>query len=169
LPAQPQWLLQLPRIIAEVAAVSVPVIDRRMVERLFGVRRRRAIELMHVFGGLQSGQGFLLDRLDLIRQLKRIQAGAGFAVEEERRQRLVEALEEARRYRVSAKVSIPVLSCNGKLAKLPDGIWLAPGSLKVDFRRAEELLGKLFALAQTAAADFEAFRSAVDGGNSGVL
>lgn len=168
MPAQAQWLLHLPQIIAELSILQVPVVDRLVVERLFQVRRRRAIELMHCFGCLQSGQGFLIDRLALIQRLKEVKTSPGFTAEEDRRQRLVESLEDARRYRAAKEVSIPVLPFNGKLTNLPDGIWLAPGSLKVDFRGAEELLGKLYALAQTAAADFEAFRSVVDGGNKGV-
>jgi hypothetical protein len=51
---------------------------------------------------------------------------------------------------------------DGRLVDLPDGILLEPGSLHVEFQKAEELLGKLFALSKAAANDFEAFRSAAD-------
>ena len=43
--------------------MEVPVIDRAVFERIFGVRRRRAIQLMHYFGGFQSSQAYLIDRL----------------------------------------------------------------------------------------------------------
>jgi hypothetical protein len=52
------WLLRLGEIREELTAVEAPVIDRAMCERLFGVRRRRALQLMHSFGGWQSGQAY---------------------------------------------------------------------------------------------------------------
>ncbi len=39
---------------------------------------------------------------------------------------------------------------------------LEPGSLHVEFEKAEELLAKLFALSKDAANDFDAFRSTAD-------
>jgi hypothetical protein len=162
-PARKTWLLRVKGIREALAAMEVPVVDRPIFERLFGVRRRRAIQLMHFFGGLQSGRTFLIDRIELIRQLEPLEASAEFIAEQRRRQRLVEALEGARRHRAAAQVSIPVQPLNGEITQLPAGIWLQPGSLRVDFRGAEDLLGKLFALAQGAAADFDGFRGVVDG------
>ena len=46
---------------------------------------------------------------------------------------------------------------------MPEGITLLPGRLLVSFQDPADLLGKLYALAQAAAADFEAFRAAVEG------
>ena len=42
-----------------------PVVDRGACEKLFGVGRRQAIELMHGFGGYRSGNAVLLDRAAL--------------------------------------------------------------------------------------------------------
>ena len=44
------------------------------------VRRRRAIQLMHTFGGYQTGQALLIDRAELMRQLEALEAGAEFAI-----------------------------------------------------------------------------------------
>jgi hypothetical protein len=145
-------------------ALQAPVIDRALLERLFGVRRRRAIQLMAFFGGFQTGRAFLIDRLDLIRQLEPIEASADFAVEAQRKQRLTEALEKLRRLRVAATVIIPVQRkpCE-HLSDLPEGVELQPGRLRVEFCKAEELLAKLFALSQSAASDFDAFRGAAEG------
>jgi hypothetical protein len=143
--------------------MEVPVIDRAVFERIFGIRRRRAIQLMHYFGGYQAGRTFLLDRLQLMGQLEPIQAGTEFALEAERKQRLIEALEKVRRHRVAARVVLPVeADALAGLGDLPDGIQLEPGSLHVEFGKAEELLAKLFELSKAAANDFEAFRTVAD-------
>jgi hypothetical protein len=66
--------------------MDVPVIDRSVCEPLFGVRRRRANQLMRYFDGYQAGRAFLLDRLALIEKLVPLEASAEFALEERRRQ-----------------------------------------------------------------------------------
>src|ERR1035441_1038896 len=40
MPARPQWLLRTPPIVEEIAALDLPVIDRAVIERTFGVCRR---------------------------------------------------------------------------------------------------------------------------------
>jgi hypothetical protein len=49
-----------------------------------------------------------------------------------------------------------------RFGDLPEGIQLEPGSLHVEFEKAEELLAKLFELSKAAANDFEAFRIAAE-------
>ena len=51
MPAKPLWLLHVPEIVSQLESFNVPVLDRAMIERLFGLGRRRAIELLHRFGG----------------------------------------------------------------------------------------------------------------------
>jgi hypothetical protein len=141
--------------------MDVPVVDRAVFERLFGVRRRRAIQLLHFFNGFQSGRTFLVDRLALLRQLVPLEASAEFALEQQRRQRLTDFLQRLRRSRAGAAVTIPVAPAhNGNL--LPDGVQLDSGTLCVKFDDVPDLLAKLYALAQAAAGDFEAFRAAAE-------
>ena len=102
MPTKKTWLLRLTQIREELTAMDTPVIDRAVFERLFGVRRRRAIQLMHYFDGYQAGRTFLMDRLALLRQLEPLEASAEFALEQRRRQRLVESLEKVRRSRAGA-------------------------------------------------------------------
>jgi hypothetical protein len=164
MPMRKTWLLRVPEIQEELRGMEVPVIDRAVFERLFGIRRRRAIQLMHFFGGYQAGRTFLLDRIKLMEQLEPIQAGAEFAMEARRKQKLTAALEKARRYRAASQVVLPVDTgqLEGRLIDLPDGIRLGPGSLHVEFGKAEELLAKLFALSKVAANDFESFRNTAE-------
>ena len=141
-------------------ALAAPVLDRALCERLFGVRRRRALQLMHSFGGWQSGQAYLVDRLALLRQLEPLQNSAALVLEVRRRQRLRETLEETRRHRAAARVILPVAGDASlrTMLDLPPGVHLQPGSLRVEFDEAEDLLAKLFELAQAAAHDFDGFR-----------
>src|SRR4051794_21891919 len=109
MPAKPQWLLQIPAAIAELRAVDVPVVDRAVCERIFGVRRRRAVQLMHRFGGYQSGNTILLDRAALIRRLEELESTSEVGRERQRKARLSEKLDGLHRYRAAASVSIPVV------------------------------------------------------------
>jgi hypothetical protein len=160
------WLLRVPEILAELRGMEVPVIDRAVFERMFGVRRRRALQLLHFFGGYQmTGRAFLVDREALIRQLEPVLAGAEFVMEQRRRERLTESLEEARRYRIASNVVIPAAPDvrDRRMDELPAGIRLRPGHLSVDFGKVEELLSKLFELSQAMTNDFESFRGAAEG------
>jgi hypothetical protein len=73
--AKKQWLLRVPEIRQDVAALEVPVLDRILFERLFHVGWRRAIDLMHAFGAYQTGQALLIDRTVLLQQLEALEAG----------------------------------------------------------------------------------------------
>lgn len=159
MPAKAQWLLRVPEILAELSALEVPVIDRAVCERLFRLRRRRAIDLMRGFGGYQAGRTFLIDRPRLIAQLEHIRDSPDFTMERQRKERLTERLEAIRRLQAGARVAIPVGEevLSQRLPDLPAGIGLGPGELRVQFDSAEELLSKLFALAQAIANDYEAF------------
>jgi len=134
-----------------------------MVERLFGLRRRRAIELMHLFGGYQAGRTFLLDRLRLLATLKQLQNDPAFAVEVRRQERLGDVLDRLRNEYAGTQVRIPVPPdvLSRKVPELSPGIDLQRGRLQIEFAGAEDLLAKLYELARAAANDFERFRQTV--------
>ena len=62
MPAEPRWLRQIPRIIEELSALDMPVVDRPVIEQAFGVRRRRAVQLPGWFGGYLVGRTFVVKR-----------------------------------------------------------------------------------------------------------
>lgn len=165
MPARKTWLLRVAEIREEVNALAVPVLDRAIFERVFRVRRRRAIQLMQYFGGWQTGQAFLVDRSELLRQLEPLEASADYVLERQRRERLFQVLENLRRQRRGSRVTLPVQPerRDEETVDLPAGVELKRGSLKVQFAGAEDLLGKLFQLSQAAANDFDWFRSAAEG------
>lgn len=157
--AKPRWLLEIPSILELLEASDAPVLDRAACERLFKVRRRRAIELMQHFGGYRSGNAVLIDRLDLIRRLQDFSAGPQFAQERARKQRLSERLIVLEKHRRAAAVQIPVRpeALDASVADLPAGVRFEPGKLTVLYTSVEDLLARLYELAQAAANDFDRF------------
>src|SRR3954464_8831364 len=108
MPARALWLLQIPDILAMLETLELPVVDRSVIERLFGLRRRRAIELLHRFGGYQAGRTFLVDRRLLIEHLRRLADGEEFQRETGRKERLDHTLDQLRRQQSAARVKISV-------------------------------------------------------------
>ena len=164
MPAKSQWQQQLPEILTLLTALPLLVIDRPVIENLFGVGRRRAILLFHKFGGFQSGQTFFVDRLALIRQLEEIQNGGAFQAERKRRNRLAEDLERTRQLAPGRKVKIAAAEDvrDRRLADLPAGIYLKPGELRVEFFGTEDLLRHLFELSQAILNDYKRFQEIVE-------
>jgi hypothetical protein len=165
MPAKAQWLLRVPEILAELSALDVPVVDRAVCERLFRLRRRRAIDLIRCFGGYQAGRTFLIDRPQLIAQLEQIRDSPDFKMEWHRKERLAERLDAIRRLQSGARVAIAVKpeALRHRLPDLPQGVGLTPGALHIQFDSPEELLSKLFTLAQAIANDYEAFEKRTSG------
>ena len=157
LPAQPAWLLRLPAIRAAVSALSAPVLDRAALEEIFGVRRRRAIELLHRFGGYQAGKTFLVDRASLLGQLADLEAGGGFRQEQTRRRRLAEDLDRAKASLRARSVPIPAPRPAAAAGILPPGVYLQPGQLRIDFQGTEDLLRQLLELAVAIQEDYPRF------------
>ena len=108
MPAKALWLLQIPEIVSLLETFDVPVVDRAIIEHLFGLRRRQAIELLHRFGGFQAGRTFLIDRRLLIEHLRRLAEGEEFQREHRRKERLDDTVDQLRRQHTAARVKIPV-------------------------------------------------------------
>ena len=163
MPPQPQWLLRVPQILKQIRQLEVPVLDRASIEKLFGVKRWQAIQLLHRFGGYQIGKAFLVDRQELVDQLEAIRAGEAFTYEQQRRRRLAAELERVRKHLQAAAVKISVRpDASYEVEGLPEAVHLRPGQLTVEFDGAEDLLAKLFELAQTASNDFEEFKTVIE-------
>jgi hypothetical protein len=162
LPAQPAWLLQLPAIRAAISALDLPVLDRAALEEVFGVRRRRAIELLHRFGGYQAGKTFLIERTSLLRQLEALEAGGDFRHEQSRRRRFVEDLECAK---AALRAKAVPIAAPRAAPELP-GVHLRPGELRIEFRGTEDLLRQLLELAMTIQSDYGRFQAICDGEDS---
>jgi len=163
MPAQPQWLLRLPEIIAEFERLGLPVVDRAVFEKVFRVGRRRAIQLMHQFDGQQVGRTFVIDRRLLLDRLRARRSGAGFDYEQTRRLKVVDELERLRKLSPGREIRIPVQPkiLDHRLADLPPGIHLKPGELRLEFSGTEDLLRQLFELSQAILNDYRRFEEAI--------
>jgi hypothetical protein len=156
-------LLRLPEIRAELEHLDVPVVDRAGIERLFGLKRRRAIELLHEFGGYQTGRTFLVERQGLLQALEALESQDGYVAERRRRERLRDVVDASREHLLATRVRIPVRPAVARpsLDRLAPGVHLAPGMLSIEFLRPIDLLEKLFSLAQAIADDFDKFEALI--------
>jgi len=166
MPAKPDWLLRLPEIRVELEHLDVPVVDRAVIERIFGLKRRRAIELLHQFGGYQAGRTFLLDRVRLLEALQSLESREDYTAEKRRRERLRDVVEASREHLLATRVRIPVRAAVVRpcLDRLAPGVLRMPGMLSIECRHPIELLEKLYGLAQAISHDFERFEELLPGG-----
>lgn len=148
-----------------LADAGLPVIDRAVVERLFGLGRRQAIELMHRFGGYQAGRTFLIGREQLIAQLDAMATGSDYRQEVVRRERLTATIERFQRTRQAQAVQIvaPPEVFGSRMDTLGPGVQLNPGKLEIEFVDPADLLSKLFSLSQAIANDYGGFERASTG------
>ena len=94
MPYKPYWLQRLPEIIAALRGLPDRLIDRPTFETIFGLRRRRAIELMHSLGSCRGQRGYVLDRAMLLQRLESLNVLTGYRWEEQvRAERVIEQLK----------------------------------------------------------------------------
>ena len=162
MPAQPRWLLAIPDAIRQLETLDLDLLTRRDVERLFGVSRARAAQLMRTFGAELVGASRVLRRTALLRQLRQYRQRAAFRGEEERRTRLVAELRQARL--TGIRVAVPREAREGRLASLPEGVKVARDRIEVRFSGAQEAVARLYALAQVLSNDYDRFETLVGRG-----
>ena len=167
--AKPSWWSRIPEICAALAEIDVAVVDRSAVERLFGLRRRQAINVLIRFGAYQLGRTFLIERQKLIEQLEALRASDDCQCEVARRERMSAEIERIQRTRRGESVRIPVTEdvFSTSMRTLSPEVQLRPGKLEVEFAGAEDLLRKLFCLSQCVANDYTNFEQAAIGGAGG--
>ena len=162
MPAPPRWLLAVPDAVRQLEKLDRDLLTRRDLERLLGVSRARAAQLMRTFGAELVGAARVLRRTEFLRQLRKYQARAAFRGEEQRRARLVSELRTARL--TGIRVAVPVEALEARLERLPEGVSVAPGRIEVRFAGAKEAVVRLFALAQALTNDYERFETIVGKG-----
>ena len=167
MPAQPAWFHRLDEILEELRELKVSHLDRLAVQKLFGVRERRARQLMAGLPGIQAGNAFAAERQALLARFENTAAGDRFQWEASRRDRLADELDRSRRLLAGRRVRITTAAAPRRLPDLPVGIALAPGELLITFQGAEDLAASLFALSQAMANDWQAFTRAVEPLRSG--
>jgi hypothetical protein len=165
MPAKAAWLQRIPEIIETLAAWPVPVIDRATCEKLFCVRRRRAIALLQYFGGYIAGNTVLINRLGLIAKLQQLAETPEVNWERQRKEKLSAELDQLQQHYPARRIIIKSAAepvCRS-VHTLPSGVQLRPHRLTVEFSNARELLAQLYDLAQAAADDFSEFLNLAEG------
>ncbi|MCI0723508.1 MAG: hypothetical protein L0338_31770 [Acidobacteria bacterium] len=163
MPDLPSWIDRLPEITRALEAPDAPpFLDRSAIERLFGLRRRQSISLMHRLGGYQIGKTFLVDRDVLLQFLRDPQRRRVADGEADRFRSVGELLAQTQQELHFRRIAIPATPrvFHLELEGLPEGIDLAPGELRIRFQHPQQLLEKLFALSQALANDYEMFEAA---------
>ena len=162
MPAPPRWLLAVPDAVRQLEKLDRDLLTRRDVERLFGVSRARAAQLMRdVRGGARRG-GARPPRTELLRQLRKYRARAAFRGEEQRRARLVAELRHGAAHRDPGRgAGRGARGAPRGAARGRDG---RAGRIEVRFAGAKEAVVRLFALAQALTNDYERFETIVGKG-----
>jgi hypothetical protein len=160
MPRAAHWLARLPEVRALAAALDSPLLDRGMIEELFGVSRRQAVRLMNGITPPRPGRATLLPREQLLAWLDALAAARPVRGELARRRHLQAELRAGlaagrREAGGSRPIAAPPPPDD---AGWPGGITLdAPGVLRIRFDSPEELLGRVLALAEDAAGDYTRF------------
>jgi hypothetical protein len=162
MPAQPLWLDRLPEILTQVAAADAPLWwDRAAIEKLFGLRRRRAISLLQQMGAAYVGNNLAIERSALRRFLEQPRRQDAYQEEQTRSAQVATRLGQARREQHARRLVIPTYAPPDGIdfAGLPRGVALTRQRLTIDFATPAELLEKLVALAQALMNDYETFEA----------
>jgi hypothetical protein len=164
MPYQPAWFHRLDEILETLRGMESSHLDRQAVQKLFGVRERRARQIMAGLPGLRAGNASAVLRQALIARLGEMAQGGLFQWEVTRRSRVVEELDRTRRQLSARRVRIPAAADVDarRVRDLHGDITLKPGELRIEFFGAEDLAAKLFELSQAMACDWQAFARAVE-------
>ena len=160
MPDKPLWVGRLDQVVAELEAFPHPWVDRAAIERLLGVGRRRAQQILQPCVAHQIGASGVADRDALIERLKALARGEVAHYERQRRRKLAQAIEKLRREWVETPhvvVEAPEKIVQQELDDLPPGVHVRPGSVTVEFGSVQEGLEKLLALAMAIGNDFDRF------------
>jgi hypothetical protein len=155
MPFAPLWLSRIPDAVGQLETLDRETLTRKDLERLFGVSRALAAQLMHRFGASPVGSQLVIDRGRLIRTLKTLRRGRQAQAATARRTAVVTALRQARLEAVH--VAVPASVLQTQVAGLPAGVALGPGRIEVQFTSVPEALQKLFTLAQAISNDYDRF------------
>jgi hypothetical protein len=166
-PDHPTWLERIPAVLKKLQKPDAPpFLDRAAVEALFGVRRRQAILLLHRWQGYQLGRALVASRESILSDLEQLRYREALEEQNERQERVAAALGEARQALTLPRIAVPAPQKLSDItfAGLPPGIRLERGRLTVEFASAQDLVEKLFTLAQAFANDYESLSTALGEG-----
>jgi hypothetical protein len=168
-PAKPSWAWRLPHAIQTLEASPEEWIDRRAVEGLFGCSKTVAWRILRQ-AGVPPGPGGTLAcrREDLLQRFKYL-ASSGGTIEREiaRHQRIDDFLQ---RIRPTVLANLTIVSrdaaaqalLGSRFDRLPPGVDLSPGDLRISFRNMSDFLEKFGSVVFALNNDLEAIQQYLD-------
>jgi hypothetical protein len=153
----------------DLERVTTPFLDRKDIERLFRLRPRRALSLLHQLdaeyhGATRLGGALLVSRATVLHYLVSKKRRLPYLAEVARQRTVAQVLQEAKlevaARAVRFKVS-PTPPQGRTIAGLPDTIRLAPGELRITCTSAQDLLEQLYTLSRAIAREFQEFQRMV--------
>jgi hypothetical protein len=136
--------------IAEALSSEPEILERRDIERLFGISRTQAGELMSVVGAEKSDGASTTRRDAVAFYLRNSKAWQEATDEKERRERLNQKLRQAEEDLVLRETPIPAQPKDewAKFRDLAPNVILEPGRLEIRFCGQEDLLHQLWLLSR---------------------
>jgi hypothetical protein len=153
--AAPSWFHRVPAIIEQLALTPISHLDRSACEELFDLRRSAAGKMMLRLGAQQIGKSLVIARPVLIARLREVMEHPSWDWTDQRRQRIREVIETAAKDRTVLIKTDPKLK--GRAFDDLPGVTLVDGRLTIDHFGPQDLLLKLWALAQAISADPDRF------------
>jgi hypothetical protein len=168
MPAAPLYAHRLAEGIEALAALSMDWIDRRSLEEVLGVSKWTAWRILKRCGAKEGPGGSLVCRREeLIHQFQALQADGHFAPEISRRNRVEQylngmAVYATRRHKQIARDQAAVDLLSSRFAKLPEGVDLQPGELRIQFSGTQDFLEKFGAVVFALNNDYEQISDFMD-------
>ena len=162
MPHKPYWFRDLPEIERRLEILQEAVLDRRAMEFVFQVSQTEAGRLMRRIGCVLAGHAKVVPRYQVQEWLRRVRRSGGYDTELHRVERLDEKLKAIGKAKAGARVILRPDPAPRTMTDLPPGITLSPGRLEVRFFGAQDLLGRLFDLAQAISQDFRHFEELLE-------
>jgi hypothetical protein len=162
MPHKPYWFRELTEIERRLESLEDSVVDRRAIEYVFRVSQTEAGRLLRRMGCVLAGHAKVVPRYQVQEWLRQVRRSGGYDTELHRVERLDEKLKALAKAKAGARVILRPDPAPRTMTDLPPGVTLSPGCLEVRFFGAQDLLGRLFGLAQAISQDFRRFEEMLD-------
>ena len=159
MPRHAEWFQRVPAIVAVLEELPADSLDRRMIQELFAVSARRALQLMGRFGAKPMGGALIVGRQALLEALRAVQQDPAWCFEQRRRGNLERRLLELNQLRRAQQVQLrlPQPGAATTWHELEPWAEFGPQCLSVRYETALQLLERLYLIAKAAVDDLEGF------------
>jgi hypothetical protein len=162
----PSWFKRLPEIIRIVEEFPEQMLDRMAIEALFDLRIQAAIDAIRQLGGHKLGQSWVISKRTLLLNLYGVREGERFQADTRRRRRVAVEIGHLRENHRARQVVIGTESeFRGQHIEDLPGVLLGKRELRIEHSGHDDLLRKLFGLAQAIAADPVSFEHLLSSAN----